>query len=70
MKMKQIFIGLVVLILGAFASIVTYNKGYDKGYSEAAQRGYEYAECVRTGGPIGMSDPPQCHDDKGTHYGP
>jgi hypothetical protein len=70
MKKKLLFMSLSLAAVLLF-TFLGYKMGYSKGYDEAAQRGYDYAECVGTADhSIAVSDPPQCLDDDGTHPGP
>lgn len=70
MNKKLIIVSIILVTIAVLASYIAYQKGYDTGYEQGAQKGFEYGRCVGKGGPIGMSDPPQCFDDKGTHRAP
>lgn len=70
MNSKVVMAVLILIVAVALSSFVAYNKGYDAGYDAATATSSGYEACVAAGNPVAMSDPPQCHDDKGTHYGP
>lgn len=69
MKTKLLIVILALAILSLF-SVPSYIIGRTQGYNEAARKGYEYSRCVEANGGIGMSEPPQCFDSRGTHYAP
>lgn len=69
MKKKLLIVIPALAILSLF-SVSSYIIGRTQGYKEATQKSYEYSRCIDANGSIGMSEPPQCFDSRGTHYAP
>jgi hypothetical protein len=70
MRKQQLVIVIALVLVAAGAFLLGKSLGYKDGYNEAGTEESGYEACVKAGNEVALSDPPQCRDDKGLHYGP